>query len=115
MHKTSVREESIGVYLPVGLSFAELFDDILLMFNLRRLCVVVDSLFSAAKVCDCVITSWCLQVCDGLLNQREPRLLARVDQMMPKLQILLDKGNVTFNNNNKRKGFRVLNFPRRHL
>ena len=31
---------------------------------------------------------------------------------MPKLQILLDKGNVTFNNNNKRKRFLVLNFPR---
>ena len=42
--------------------------------------------------------------------------MARVDpkllQMMPKLQILLGKGNVTFNNNNKRKRFRVLNFPR---
>ena len=32
--------------------------------------------------------------------------------MMPKLQILLDEGNVIFNNNNKRKRFRVLNFPR---
>ena len=32
--------------------------------------------------------------------------------MMPKLQILLGKGNVTFNNNNKRKRFRVLNFQR---
>ena len=37
---------------------------------------------------------------------------------MPKLQILLDKGKVTFNNNNnnnnnnKRKRFRVFNFPR---
>ena len=31
--------------------------------------------------------------------------------MMPKLQTLLDKGNVTFNNNNKRKRFRLLNFP----
>ena len=31
---------------------------------------------------------------------------------MPKLQILLDKGNVTFNNNNKWRRFRVLNFPR---
>ena len=42
--------------------------------------------------------------------------MARVDpkllQMMPKLQILLDKGNVTFSNNHKRKRFRVLNFPR---
>ena len=31
---------------------------------------------------------------------------------MPKLQILLDKGNVTFNNNyNKGKRVRILNFP----
>ena len=40
--------------------------------------------------------------------------MARVDtkvlQIMPKLQILLDKGNVTFNNNHKRKRFRLLNF-----
>ena len=42
--------------------------------------------------------------------------MARVDakllQIMPKLQILLDKRKVTFNNNNKRKRFRLLNFPR---
>ena len=48
--------------------------------------------------------------------------MARVDakllQIMPKLQILLHKGKVTFNNNNnnnnnnKRKRFRLLNFPR---
>ena len=32
---------------------------------------------------------------------------------MPKLQILIDKGKAIFNNNNnKRKRFRVLNFPR---
>ena len=31
---------------------------------------------------------------------------------MPKLQILLDKRKVTFNNNNKQKRFQVLNFPR---
>ena len=43
-------------------------------------------------------------------------LLAWVDakllQIMPKLQILLDKGNVTLNNNNKQKRFRLLNFLR---
>ena len=42
--------------------------------------------------------------------------MARVDakllQIMIKLQILLDKGKVTFNNNNKRKRFWVSNFPR---
>ena len=43
--------------------------------------------------------------------------MARVDvkllQIMPKLQILIDKGKAIFNNNNnKRKRFRVLNFPR---
>ena len=49
-----------------------------------------------------------------MLAAVDPKLL----QMMPKLQILLDKGNVTFNNNNnnnnnnKRRGLRVLNFPR---
>ena len=35
---------------------------------------------------------------------------AKLLQIMPKLQILLDKGNVTFNNNNKWKKFRLLNF-----
>ena len=41
------------------LSFSELFDDISLMLNVRRLCVVVGSLISAAKVCDCVISARC--------------------------------------------------------
>ena len=54
--------------------------------------------------------------CMMALSLREPRLLAQVDamllQMMPKLEILLDKGNATFNNNNKRKTFRLSNFPR---
>ena len=55
---TSVREKSRGVYLAIG-CFSELFDDISLKLNMRRLCVVVDSLISAAKVCDCVISAWC--------------------------------------------------------
>ena len=38
------------------LSFSELFDDInSLMLNVRRLCVVVNSLISASKVCNSVI------------------------------------------------------------
>ena len=37
---------------------------------------------------------------------------AKLLQIVSKLQILLDKGKVTFNNNNKRKRFRLLNFPR---
>ena len=41
------------------LSFSELFDDISLMLNVTRLCVFVDSLISATKVCDCVISAWC--------------------------------------------------------
>ena len=41
------------------LSFSQFFDDISLMLNVRRLCVVVDSLISVAKVCDCVISAWC--------------------------------------------------------
>ena len=38
----------------------------------------------------------------------DPKLL----QIMPKLPILVDKGNITFDNNNKRKRFRLLNSPR---
>ena len=57
LNKTSVRE-SPEVFCN-RLSFSELFDDISLMLNMRRLCVVVDSLISAAKVCDCVISAWC--------------------------------------------------------
>ena len=41
------------------LSYSELFDDTSLMLNERRLCVIVDSLISAAKVFDCVISAWC--------------------------------------------------------
>ena len=40
--------------------------------------------------------------------------MARVDAKllsMSKLQILLDKGKVAFDNDNKRKRFRLLNFP----
>ena len=40
------------------------------------------------------------------------RVDAKLLQIMPNLQILLDRGKVTFNNNNKRKRFRLLNFPR---
>ena len=58
LNETSVREKSRGVYLAIG-CFSELFDDISLKLNMRRLCVVVDSLISAAKVCDCVISAWC--------------------------------------------------------
>ena len=43
------------------MSFCEVFDDILLLLNVKRLCVVVDGLISAAKVCDCVISAWCWQ------------------------------------------------------
>ena len=37
---------------------------------------------------------------------------AKLLQIMSKLQILLDKGNVTFNNNNKWKERQLLNAPR---
>ena len=40
-------------------SFSELFDDISLVLNVRRLCVAVDSRISAAKVYDCVVFAWC--------------------------------------------------------
>ena len=36
--------------------FFEVFDDISLLLNMKRLCVVVDSLISAAKVYDCAIS-----------------------------------------------------------
>ena len=61
LNKTSVREKSRSVYLPIG-EFSELFDDIPpLVLDMRRVCVVVDSLISAEKVCDCVIFAWCWQ------------------------------------------------------
>ena len=52
VNKTSVREKVQRCLSGNRLSFSELFDDISLMLNVRRLCVVVDSLISAAKVCD---------------------------------------------------------------
>ena len=39
------------------LSLSELFDDILLVLNVKRLCMVLDSRISSAKVCDCVISA----------------------------------------------------------
>ena len=59
LDKTNVREKSRGRLSGNWLSFSELFDDISLMLKVRRLCVVVGSLISAAKVCDCVISAWC--------------------------------------------------------
>ena len=56
-HRTSVREKSS--LFANRLSFSDLFDDISLMLKVRRLCVVVDSLISAANVCGCVISVWC--------------------------------------------------------
>ena len=41
------------------LSFSKLFDDISFVLNVRRLCVVVDCIISAAKVCDSVISAAC--------------------------------------------------------
>ena len=38
------------------------------MLNVRRLCVVVDSLISASKECDCAISAWCRQVCDRVVE-----------------------------------------------
>ena len=37
---------------------------------------------------------------------------AKLLQIMSKLQILLDKGKVTLNDNNQRKRFQILSFPR---
>ena len=38
------------------------------MLNVRRLCVVVDSLISAAKVCNCEISAWRWQVYDRVVE-----------------------------------------------
>ena len=40
------------------------------------------------------------------------RVDAKLLQIMPKLQISLDKRKVTFNNKNKQEQFRLINFPR---
>ena len=42
------------------------------MLNVRRLCVVVDSLISVSKVCDCVISAWCVvrYVCERVVELR---------------------------------------------
>ena len=51
--KTPLTKSTAGVkclgFLVKRLSFSELFDDISRMFKVRRLCVVVDNLISAAK------------------------------------------------------------------
>ena len=54
------------------------------MLNVRRLCVVVDGLISAAKVCDCVISAWCLQVCDRVVELRF-RQRGRVHPLLKKI------------------------------
>ena len=55
LNKTSVREKSRGNLSGNRLSFSELLDDISIMLNARRICLVVDNLVNAAKVCECVI------------------------------------------------------------
>ena len=50
------------------LSFSELFDDISFVLNVRRLCVVVDCIISAAKVCDSVISAACRKVCGRVVE-----------------------------------------------
>ena len=60
LNKTSVKEKSRGVLISANrLSFSEFFYDVFFVLNVRRLCMIVDNLISAAKVCDCVIYAWC--------------------------------------------------------
>ena len=59
LHKTECERKAQRCLFANRFSFSELFDDISLMWNVRILCVVVDSLISAAKVCDCVVSAWC--------------------------------------------------------
>ena len=56
------------------------------MLNVRRLCVVVDSLISAAKVCDSVISAWCWPggIKVGRWNERVRA--KRCDVMQPRPQ-----------------------------
>ena len=70
LNKTSVKRKVQRCLSGSRLSFSELFDDFSLMLNVRRLCVVVDCLISAVKVCDCVIFAWCWQVCDRVVELR---------------------------------------------
>ena len=55
LNKTSVREKSRGVYLLIGWIFPSYSMIFRFCWTWGRLCVVVDSLISAAKVCDCSI------------------------------------------------------------
>ena len=55
LNKTSVRKKSRGVYLLIGWVFPSYSMTFRLCWTWGRLCVVVDSLISAAKVCDCSI------------------------------------------------------------
>ena len=55
LHKDECKRK-IQRSLPANrLRFSELFDDISLVLNVRRLCVVVGSRIRAAKMCACVI------------------------------------------------------------
>ena len=56
--------------LYLRMNMCSLFLKISLMLNVRRLCVVVNNLISAAKVCDCLISLWCWQVCDRVVELR---------------------------------------------
>ena len=46
-----VQEESPEVFIANRLSFPDLFDDILLMLSVRRLCVVVDAFLFLPRKC----------------------------------------------------------------
>ena len=53
LHKTSAREKSSSKCLFANRpSFSKLFDDISLLLSMGSLCMVVDSLISAAKLFD---------------------------------------------------------------
>ena len=61
-----------------GLSFSELFDDISVVLNFRRLCVVVDSLISAEKVCDFqLLLTGRTQVCGRVVEPLHQNVLCQ--------------------------------------
>ena len=51
-------------------NFSELLDDISLVLNVTRLCVVVDSRINAAEVCDFGISAWCRHLTGRTRNSR---------------------------------------------
>ena len=79
LNKTSVREKSRGVYLPIGWVFPKLFDDLWLVLNVRRLCVVVVVLSVPRN--SCVIVWFCHVWPAEILFWKSNIYIRRYDQL----------------------------------